>query len=179
MGKEVGRRYADHEKTEALKILAASKSLRDAVENIELQWGYAPSFRQLGAWRQTHPDIWRRAQEMERTEQNERIGKLRRRLKEESAGAALEATEKLREQIRKGQIQDYGKAAKDAAVVFGITTDKDLVEEGRPNQIHETLNGEQALRSLAKYAINRREYDTDGTAEDDDSLALGDGGDAA
>jgi hypothetical protein len=170
MSKEVGRRYAEHEKADALKILAASKSLRDAVTNIELQWGYAPSFRQLGAWRQKHPEIWHRAEEMERAEADARIGKLRRRLKEESAGAALEATEKLREQIRKGQIQDYGKAAKDAAVTFGIVTDKDFIEEGKPNQIVSQHRPEEILRLLAERG--RVSY-VDGSVEEPKELEDG------
>jgi hypothetical protein len=171
--KDVGRRYAEHEKTEALKILAASKSLRDAVTNIDLQWGYSPSFRQLGAWRQKHPDIWKRAQELDRVEQETRIGKLRRRLKEESAGAALEATEVLREQIRNREIQDYGKAAKDAAVTFGIVTDKDLIEEGKPNQIHHSLTGEQILRKLQARGMVRREFDADGSVEEPREIESG------
>jgi hypothetical protein len=165
--KEVGRRYAEHEKAEALQVLAGSKSYRDAETKLKLLWGDAPAVSTLVVWKRDEPEVWQRAQQMERAEREGRIRATRQQVKETSAVVALGALERVHEQMEAGADLDFTKIAKEAMVAHGIASDKDALDDGRPTQIVQHKRPEEILRLLREHARPRRDYDAEGAAEDD------------
>ena len=72
MKKEIAR-WTPQQKAESLKILAESKTLRDAQEKIELLHGQSPSHESLRRWRQ-QMQAWARAQELVISDRRVQIG---------------------------------------------------------------------------------------------------------
>ena len=114
----------------------------------------------LRQWRLTYAE---RYEQIRKT----RAAEIDRRLTDEYAEIALEATEvvraglaKTREQIEDGSIKDASTAARNAGVIIGIATEKRMLMQGKPTSITEHRNGEDVLRSLAAMGI------VDGTAEE-------------
>jgi hypothetical protein len=79
----------------------------------------------------------------------------------------LEAVEATREQIRAGEHKDPSTAARNLAVAAGVTTDKSLLLEGRPTEIHGTdMESLMATMARALGVQHVPNLATDSTAEE-------------
>lgn len=80
-----------------------------------------------------------------------------RALRVTQAGIELEA-----ERMKSGEVRDAAGSTRNMATAFGIVTDKVLLLEGRPTQIHEARTPDDIMRGLQAKGF------VDSTAEDDD-----------
>jgi hypothetical protein len=74
--------------------------------------------------------------------------------------ATLEAIEAARKQVEAGEARDPSTVARNLAVTMGVATDKSLLLDGRPTEIHSSQDVEQLLADVRRmlgpsYARNR------------------------
>ena len=167
MKKEIAR-WTPQQKAESLKILAESKTLRDAQEKIELLHGQSPSHESLRRWRQQMPEAWARAQELVISDRRVRIRTKRVELMESTLGVGALIVDQMHEALTNGEVEvrDLPAYVKAISVAHGIMSDKMAAAAGEPTHVVEHRNSvAESLRSLeARFGVN---YDVEGDADED------------
>lgn len=126
--------------------------------------GHKISRHALQDWREQNPDRYAeiratRAQEIERS-----VVQQARALMLDYGTLQAEANTETRRMLTAGEIKDPSTVSRNAAVAFGIATDKLLLLEGRPTSIAEIRSGDDILRSLADkgYIVDTTAVEEDG-----------------
>lgn len=171
MATKPARRYFTPEEVDAgLMMLAFCGGNSGEASRRLKEQGYNLSDRVLRKFRSTtYPE---RYAELHRTRAQEIEDVIVTKMRETALQAAdvqQRALEKTVEQLDNGELRDASTAARNAAVVQGIATDKLLTLTGRPTTVVEHRDAEDVLRGLAQRFPG---LIVEGTAEEDPAPEL-------
>lgn len=132
------RTYSDHEIDQALIALYISGRNSQVASQRLREQGLVVNARTLRSWKDKHAERYLALAGEHGPRLEKELRAVSKQVALNAAEGAMEAVEAAREQIRNGEAKDPSTTARNLAVTQGIATDKTLLLEGRPTEIHGT-----------------------------------------